>query len=361
MIDQTSLPDLDDPEVYEQTDPQGARQRLFTLAEQCRAAWEIVSSWDPPPLAMPPRAVLVIGMGGSAIGGDLLRVLASPIASIPIIVHRDYDLPAFAGPHTLVIVSTYSGNTEETLSAAKQARQRAAPMVAVTTGGELAHLAWEWDVPRLSFDYPAQPRETLGYSLLLLMGALVRLDLLPDPSPEIEGVIAALEALRSQVEPAVPLAQNPAKELAHWLCGHLPFVCGAGLLGPVARRWKGEFNEVSNAWAVFDQLPEMDHNTVAGTTHPAGFGAKVRAIFLASRYDHPRNRRRQEITSALLEDAGVACRTVAARGDSQLAQVLTSVLFGDATSYYLAILYGADPTLIPQIVALKQAMARVSP
>jgi glucose/mannose-6-phosphate isomerase len=180
-------------------------------------------------------------------------------------------------------------------------------------------------------------------------------------TPEVEGAIAALEGLRAKITPGAPLAQNPCKELAHWLHGYLPLVCGAGLLGPVARRWKGQINEVSNAWAFFDELPEMDHNTVAGTTHPAGLAARVRAVFLTSDQDHPRNRHRQEITLGLFEDAGTACRTVAASGDSPLAQVLSAVLLGDATSCYLAMLYGADPTLIPPILALKEAMARISP
>ncbi len=354
----SSLPDLDRPEVYAEHDPSGACSRLFDLADQCREAWRIVRKWEPPLLSFPPRAVVVAGMGGSAIGGDLLAALARDLATIPIFVHRNYGLPAWAGPQTLILASSYSGNTEETLSSAAEAFRRGAPMVAVTTGGELARRASEWGVSLLSFHYPAQPREALGYSFLLLLGVLVRLDLLPDMSPEVEESIAVLEVLRAEVDPAVPLERNLAKELATWLYGHLPTVYGSDLLAPVARRWKGQFNENSKSWAFFEELPEMDHNAITGTANPSSFAGQVRALFLTSEHDHPRNRLRQEATRLLFEEAGVPCRAVAGRGKSPLAQMLSTVLLGDAVSYYLAMLYRADPTAIPAIHALKRALAQ---
>jgi glucose/mannose-6-phosphate isomerase len=355
---QQALPDLDSPTVFQQTDPSGACQRLFDLAGQCHAAWEIAMAWLPPALSFPPRQVLVAGMGGSAIGGDLLRALASEQATIPVLVHRDYGLPAYAGPQTLVLASSYSGDTEETLSAAEEAHRRGCPMVAVTTGGKLGRWAQEWGITTLTFTYRAQPREALGYSLMLLLGALVRMDLLPDPTPEVKEAVATLESMRQEIELDVAQADNPAKELAQWLCGHLPVVYGAGLLAPVARRWKSQFNENGKSWACFDELPEMDHNAVSGTVHPAGFAGSVRGIFLASDYDLPRNRLRHEISRSTFEEAGAVCRTVRARGNSPLAQMLTCVLLGDAASYYLAMLYDADPTAIPAINALKTALAQ---
>lgn len=358
MTEQHPLPDLDAPALYARNDPSGAYSRLLDLAGQCRTAWEIVMAWKAPTLPAPPRAVIVAGMGGSAIGGDLLRALAAEECTIPIVVHRDYGLPAYAGPHTLVLASSYSGNTEETLSAAEEAFRRGCPLIAVTTGGELARRAQTWGIPLLAFDYPAQPRECLGYSLLLLLGALVRLDLLPDPTPEVESSIATLKQVRAEIAREVPLARNPAKELARWLYGGFAYVFGAGRLAPVARRWKGQFNENSKAWSCFEELPELDHNVIAGTSNPPGFAQQVRVLFLTSDYDHPRNRLRQEITRAIFEQAGAPCRAIAAHGDSPLAQMLSSVLLGDITSYYLAMLYEADPTVIPAIHALKAALAR---
>ncbi|MGB9723001.1 MAG: bifunctional phosphoglucose/phosphomannose isomerase [Chloroflexia bacterium] len=348
---------LDREEVYRRFDPSEARKRIFDLAGQCREAWRIVQAWQPSLLAFPPRAVVVAGMGGSAIGGDLLAALARDLATVPIFVHRNYGLPAWTNAQTLVLASSYSGNTEETLSSAAEAFRRGAPLVAVTTDGELARRASEWGASLLKFDYPAQPREALGYSLLLLLGILVRLDLLPDMSPEIEESIAVLETLRAEIEPAVPSEKNPAKELASWLHGGLPTIYGSDLFAPVARRWKGQFNENSKSWAFFEELPEMDHNAVTGTANPPSLAGRVRALFLTSEHDHPRNRLRQEVTRRLFEEAGVPCRTVAGRGKSPLAQVLSTVLLGDATSYYLAMLYRVDPTAIPAIHALKRALA----
>lgn len=351
------LPDLDDPNTYLEIDRSRARERLFDLPGQCRQAWEIAAKWSPPLLPAPPRAIVIAGMGGSAIGGDLLKSLAERWAAIPVVIHRDYGLPAFVGGHTLVIASSYSGNTEETLSAAGEARRRGAVVVAVTTGGELAQRAEEWGSSVLRFDYPAQPREALGYSFVLLLGVLVRLGLLPDPTPQVEEAILVLEELAREVRPETPEERNPAKELARWLHGHLPFICGAGLLAPVARRWKGQFNENSKSWAIYEELPEMDHNVVAGTAHPQRLASNVRAIFLASEADHPRNRLRLSITRQILEESGTPCRTVSGRGCGPLAQILTAVLLGDATSYYLAMLYRADPTSIPAIQVLKRALA----
>jgi len=258
------------------------------------------------------------------------------------------------------VASSYSGNTEEPLSAAVEAQRRGAPLLAVTTGGELARRAREWGAPVLTFDYPAQPREALGYSMTLLLGALVRLELLPDPTPEVEGAVAILEAMRREIERTVPTAQNAAKELARWLYGHMPVIYGSGLLAPVARRWHGQFNENAKSWAGYAELPEMDHNAVCGTRWPAGLARTVHGIFLRSPYDHPRNQLRLEATRELLVKAGISCRTVAGRGDSPLAQMLTTVLLGDATSYYLAMLYRIDPGAIQAIVTLKEALGRAT-
>ncbi len=354
------LPDLDNPNLYREVDLSGACQRLFDLAGQCRAAWQIAMAWPPPVLPVPPRQVLVAGMGGSAIGGDLLRALAAGQSTVPILVHRDYGLPAYAGAQTLVLASSYSGDTEETLSAAEEAHRRGCPVVVVTTGGRLARLAGEWMLHPLVFSYPAQPREALGYSLMLLLGALVRLELLPDPTPEVQEAAATLESLGQEIDPAVPAAQNPAKELAGWLHGHVAAIYGAGLLAPVAHRWKGQLNENAKAWACCEELPEMDHNAVCGTAHPEGFAAGVRGIFLASDHDHRRNSLRRAITGRLLAEAGVVCRTVQARGRSPLAHVLSAVLLGDAVSYYLAMLRRVDPGSIPAIQALKAALAQAA-
>jgi glucose/mannose-6-phosphate isomerase len=353
-----TLPNLDHLDTYTRTDPTGAYDRLFDPAGQCRTAWQIAMAWSPPALPVPPRAVIIAGMGGSAIGGDLLRALALEQATVPILVHRDYGLPAYAGPHTLVLASSYSGNTEETLTAAAEAQRRGAPLIAITTGGELARRAREWGASLLTFDYPAQPREALGYCLMLLLGVLVRLELLPDPTPDVEPAATNLENLRQEVARTVPTAQNEAKGMARWLYGHIPAIYGSGLLAPVARRWQGQFNENSKSWAVYGELPEMDHNAVCGTSWPAGLAQRMRGIFLSSPFDHPRNRLRLEVTRQLMVEAGIPCRTVAGRGNSPLARVLTTVLLGDATSYYLAMLYGADPGAIPAIVALKEALGR---
>ncbi len=170
MAKEQALPNLDDPDICQQIDSCGAYERVFDLSGQCQAAWQLVKKWQPPVLSRTPQQIVISGMGGSAIGGDMVRALTLAESPIPIIIHRDYGLPAFCGPQTLVVASSYSGSTEETLSAAEEAHRRGAPLLAVTTGGTLARRAQEWKAGLLIFDYPAQPREALGYGVVLLYG-----------------------------------------------------------------------------------------------------------------------------------------------------------------------------------------------
>ncbi|HID87308.1 MAG TPA: SIS domain-containing protein, partial [Anaerolineae bacterium] len=234
---------LDDLDLFKKLDPDGMLARIAELPQQCRDAWANVQALDLPEDYAQVDGVVIAGMGGSAIGGDLVRCLAEPECPVPILVSRDYTLPAFVGPKTLVIASSYSGNTEETLSAFAQARERGAKLLAITTGGKLARQAREWGVPLLTFSYQAQPRAALGHSFTLLLGVVGRLGLVSDPSADLEEAIVVMEALQGEINETVPTAQNPAKQLARKLYGHLPFVYGAGALSEVAHRWKTQFNE----------------------------------------------------------------------------------------------------------------------
>ncbi|MEJ2211790.1 MAG: bifunctional phosphoglucose/phosphomannose isomerase, partial [Anaerolineae bacterium] len=163
---------LDDVSALHELDGKGMLEHVAALARQCRDAWAAVRELTLPPRHMETYKVIVTGMGGSAIGGDLAAAVVEPHSSLPIQVLRDYGLPAYADRHTLVIASSYSGNTEETLSTFRAARERDCALVAVTTGGELAGLAREWEVPLVTFEYKSQPRAALGYSLMSLLGVL---------------------------------------------------------------------------------------------------------------------------------------------------------------------------------------------
>lgn len=342
---------------FSQIDTDGMLAHIEGLPEQLRAAYELGTRMALPDMETV-KCIVVAGMGGSAIGADLLASYTSDKLGVPLIVHRDYGLPAFAtGRGTLVIVSSHSGNTEEALSAFQAAREKDCQIVVVTTGGSLERAGSQAGIPVMKFTHTGQPRAAVGFSFGLLLALLVKLGLLSDASAEVEETCAVMIALQDRIKAEVPLMQNPAKRQAGQFVGRHVMIFAGGLLTPVARRWKTQFNEVAKAFAVYEPLPEADHNTLAGIYNS---GEQVRheyAMFLAASQEHPRNQLRLQKTREIFMLEGIATDSFNAKGESRLAQIWSALLFGDYVAYYLAILYDIDPTSIPPITALKEAMS----
>jgi len=351
--------DLDSPETWSAADPDDMLGRIRELPEQCENAWATIMAMDLPLPSREFRNVVVIGMGGSAIGGDLVRTLVWKEIQIPMIVNRDYDIPAFVNEKTLAIASSYSGNTEETLSSLEQVQENGAVLVAISTGGELARRAQASNISTVPIKYDSQPRAALGHSLVLLLGVLQKANLIADKSGDVEEAVEVMRKLQAEISAEVPTAENPAKQLAIELQERLPIVYGAGYLSEVARRWKGQFNENAKNWSFFEVLPELNHNAVLGFQFPVELAQRLVVITLRSHLDHPRNRKRADVTHEMLEQRGVKCRTIESRGESPLAVMLSSIHFGDYVSYYLALLNGADPTTVDAISYLKKRLAEM--
>ena len=351
--------DLNNWTLFHEIDPDDMLGRIAELPQQCRDAWANVQSLELPPEYRQVNKVVVLGMGGSAIGGDLLRALAEPECAVPIVTNRDYTVPAFVNAATLVIASSYSGNTEETLTAFKEIGKGDAVLLAVTTDGKLAQRARGLGLPLLTFHYQSQPRAALGYSLVSLIGVVQKLGFIGDKSADLEEAIAVMESLQEEIRETVPIAENPAKQLAKRLCGRLPVIYGSGYLAEVAHRWKTQLNENPKAWSFFEQLPELNHNAVLGYQFPPALAEKVVVVMLTSSLDHPRNKVRSQVTQEVLARQGVGCEVVSARGKSPLAQMLSAIHFGDYVSYYLAMLYEVDPTPVTVIDYLKERLAQL--
>ncbi|MGB9776478.1 MAG: bifunctional phosphoglucose/phosphomannose isomerase [Anaerolineae bacterium] len=349
---------LDDPSLYEERDPQRMRDRIAELPVHCADAWHLVQDFSLPEEYRRVRNVVVLGMGGSAIGGALAAALVADECPVSILCVGGYDLPAYAGPETLVVGSSYSGNTEETLSAFAQALERNCRLVAIATGGHLAAIAEEREIPLLRFSPCLAPRAAIGYSLMLLLGILWRAGLIRDPGDDLDEAIAVLEDWQQELRPETPAVRNPAKRLAGQLVGRLPVIYGAGFLAPVARRWKGQFNENAKQWAVWEEMPELNHNAVVGYGIPEGIRERVYVVMLRSRQDHLRVQTRWQITKELLLQEGIAPDEIWARGESRLAQLLSLIHLGDYVSLYLAMLNGADPTPVWPIDYLKKRLAK---
>lgn len=305
------------------------------------------------------KQVVIAGMGGSAIGADLLSSYCASLSPLPVTVHRDYGLPLFArGTETLVICSSHSGNTEETLDAFEAARKAECCIIVVCTGGELAKRAKANDIPVWTFDHAGQPRAAVGFSFGLLLAMFQRLGFIPDQTHEMEEALAALNRIQQHLRADVPTAKNPAKRYAGQLMGRWVTIMGSGLLSVVARRWKGQLNEVAKAGANFEFLPEADHNTLAGTMNPQEtLNAHTMTLFLRAPSDHPRNRLRSDLTRKAFMLEGMNTDHVDGRGNAPLAHMWTLILFGDYMAYYLAMGYGVDPTPIKALVDFKEAMA----
>ncbi len=344
---------LNDHKTFPSIDTQNMLSEIDGLPDQLLKAWELGREFPLPSWKNITR-VVIAGMGGSAIGGSLIKAYAAPLGEVPVIVHRDYGLPAWVkGQETLLIASSHSGNTEETLSAFNAGLESGCRIMGVTTGGTLARKAKEEDVLLWQFDHAGQPRAAVGYSFALLLAALFRLGLIPDPTPEVEDAAAVLREQQSGLFSDVPITQNPAKRLAGQLADRWVCVFGAGLMAPVARRWKGQLNELAKAWGQFEALPEADHNTLASILNPEDVLLNTATLFLRAEAAHPRNQLRVELTKKNFMLEGLNTDFVDASGETRLAQQWTALHLGDYVAYYLAMLYEVDPTPVAAIEHLK--------
>ncbi len=350
--------DLDNYTEFSNLDPQDMLAEIDGLPGQLEYAWRLALS-QPLPTWVDIRQVVISGMGGSAIGADLLAAYASRYCRLPIFVHRNYGLPAWAhGPHTLVVGSSHSGNTEETLSAFEQAGLNGCQRLALARGGQLAEAAFQAGVPLWQFEHTGQPRAAVGFSFGLLLGLFARLDLVPNPEPELEQAVQAMRSQQQRLKADIPVVSNPAKRMAGQLYGRFVVLFGAEVLEPVARRWKGQISEVAKAGASFEFLPEADHNTLAGVWNPEEVLMKVFALFLRAPSYHARNQLRTNLTKKVFMLEGINTDFIDAAGDTSLAHQWTALHFGDYTAYYLAMAYGVDPTPVEAIEGFKLDMAR---
>ncbi len=354
-MDQTNLDDL---KLYQQQDPDGMLARIKELPMQCQQAWQAAMDFKLPADYKDIDKVIILGMGGSAIGGDLVRSLVLEESKIPVIVHRDYGLPAFVDETTLVIASSYSGNTEETLSGFEPALKTKAKKLAMTTGGKVEELAKANNVPVFKINYKAQPRAALGFSFLPTLGVLQNLGLVKDKSADVAETVKVLGALSARLDEKSPLKSNPAKQLAQRLYGHLPVIYGAGIAAEAAHRWKTQVNENSKAWGFYEVFPELNHNATVGYPFPKEVSQKIRVILLRSPLFNDRVKLRYDVTCELLKRSDVVYEFVDGEGKSALCQMMSLVMMGDFTSYYLAILYGVDPSPVEVINYLKGRLAK---
>ena len=348
---------LDDRGIYA-LDASGMLDHAAALGTELLRAWEATDELQLPPGAPEAANVVVAGMGGSATGGDYFAALCQPSAEVPVIVNRGYFLPNFVSDRTLVVISSYSGNTEESLACYDDAWKRGAMILAVTTGGKLAERAGIDGVPLFTLTYRSAPRAALAHSLAPLLRLGARLELTPVDGADVAAAATLHDTIVThELGEDVPTGRNPAKQVAEALHGRVPLVLGAEHLASVASRFKNQLAENGKMLGAADVLPEANHNLIVGLATARQAGASVSLVTLESELYDERVRLRFDATASLFEEAGVPVHRLHVRGARRLEQLMIGTAWGDYVSCYVALLNGTDPSPVPQIDRLKAVLA----
>ena len=308
--------------------------------------------------------ILILGMGGSAIGGDLLRSYLANIdgaSHLQIIVNRDYDIPGFIDENTYVIGSSYSGNTEETLSAFRKAEEKTKHLMALTSGGRLEEFCKSQNIPVAHMPPGYQPRAALGYSFIILLQIILRSGAVSSKAKsDIEKSLNDAVALVKENEARYKefSDENPALKLASELHGKIPVIYSSSdVLDIVNLRWRGQFQENSKNMAFGSLLPEMNHNEINGWLLPEDALDKFRVILLTDPQDHERNKLRFKALRNILERKGLEVSEFSGEGNNLLTRIFGLIYLSDWASVYLGLMNGQDPTDIPVITELKEELS----
>jgi glucose/mannose-6-phosphate isomerase len=339
--------------------------RVLNMPQYFHEAWAAASAVRFELRTEQIQHIVVAGMGGSAISGELAKGLTYNQLPVPLAVCRSYNLPHFVNRHTLAVVSSYSGDTEETFSAFEQARGRGAQIVCITSGGKIGGIARAEHLPLFSLPEGFPPRSALVYLLLPLLKTLQACGFIPDPELDIKETVALLEQLRRRYHPEQDESQNQAKQLAAALRERLPLIYAAEIYEPVAWRWKEQFCENAKVLAWYNVFPELNHNELVGWGLRRELAQRFQVIFLSDRSAapneiHPRVHARMDLTRGLIEQSGPPVIEAAAEGQSLLARFFSLIFWGDMASVYLAVLNGIDPTPVEKIDYLKSQMAKLN-
>jgi glucose/mannose-6-phosphate isomerase len=303
-----------------------------------------------------PETIIVAGMGGSAIGGELLKDWARDRIKVPIEVCRDYSLPAYAGKNTLVFVTSYSGETEESLSAFLDAVKRKCMIVCLSSGGKLREYADKFGFSHLLVPSGMAPRATLPYLFMPLPVLLEQMGLVSGVGSEVSETVRILEQVSSDNSPKKPAGENFSKTLTSEVYGTIPVIYGFGIYRAVAQRFKTQFNENSKVPAKWEFFPELNHNEIVGWEGVKQLAKLFSVILVRDDNETVAIKRRIEVTKELMHKESLKIYEVMAKGKSTMTKMASVICIGDFTSVYLAVLRGIDPTPVKTISFLKERL-----
>ncbi len=305
-----------------------------------------------------PENIILAGMGGSAIGGEIFKDYTRQAAKVPLEISRDYTLPAYAGKHSLVVCASYSGDTEETLSAFLDAYRRKCKIFCISSGGALIKYAAALSVPYLQVRGGMQPRAAMPHMLMPLLKCAQKLRLSPQIADDFSEALTLLSEVSVQNGPVMSVTQNPAKSLAKNLNGVCPVVYGFGIFRGVALRCKQQFNENAKVPAKWETFSELNHNETMGWESARELADGFGVVFLRDKNEPMEINTRIETTKALMQPHVAKIFEVWAQGKSPLAKILSTILLVDFASVYLAYLRGVDPTPVDTVSTMKANIER---
>ena len=337
------------------TDSQGMLTATLALPEQVAAAADRSKGLAGLPLIDDVNAVVVLGMGGSGVAGDIVASVAGPFMPVPVVVAKSYELPAFVGEGTLVFAVSFSGDTEETVEATSEAAVQGAKVVIVSGGGELTRLGEAWGAPMVAVpdDIP-QPRAGVGALAVPPLIVLEEIGLFPGARRWVDEAVRGLVARRDQLTGDDSLVSDLVRQIGRTI----PLIYGGGTLGAVAaQRWKTQMNENAKIPAFWNAQPELCHNEVAGWGQHGDLTRQaITLVALRHDFEHPQVMRRFELVFQLVDEVVAGIAQIQARGEGQLAQLLDLTLIGDLTSLQLALNEGIDPGPVPALDEIKTAL-----
>ena len=350
------------PQQIKKLDPADMYTRIYEFPKQLQEGYNLPIRGDLSAINTAEiKNIVIIGMGGSAIGGDILRSYLAEEVAIPILINRNYGLPRFVNQHTLLIAASYSGNTEETLAAFEQGRQRGCQIIVATTGGKLGALAVENNYPHVILPAGLQPRAALGYSFGPLLQIMEKLGYVSGQGEIVEATCAHLSASRKKLGMNIAEKRNAARQLAAKLKDKIAVVyAGADYYDTVAIRFKGQICENAKALAYANICPEFNHNELVGFDFPPKLVAKLVVIFLTGPADSQGVTKRFKIINKILTEKKITTVFLKAQGPNRLAEIFTLIQFGDLASYYLALINKTDPSPVHVINRLKTALEKMN-
>jgi glucose/mannose-6-phosphate isomerase len=352
--------DIDDLNEIGRLDSEDVLGAVERFADQVREGWEIGRSAQGLPDALGVDSVVVLGMGGSGVSGDVTEAVIEPRLPVPFRVIKSYGpLPEWVGRNTLVFAVSYSGSTEETVAALEEAHEKGARAIAISSGGPLAEMSRKYGLAHVAIPTGLQPRASLGYLTLPILSILVSIGLVPEMQDDLDEAVEVLAELAHRCHRKVPKVENPAKDLASRIVGRIPVIYGgAGIGATAAYRFKCDLNEYGKTPAFWNVIPELNHNEIVGWNQLADLTSKNFVLIeLRDGSEHERIALRFEITRPLIEGNFAETIEVPAEGRSALSRLLSLVLITQLASIYVGLAYGIDPGPVAVIQSLKAELS----